>query len=362
MDYTLHLQDPTANTPTYLFEAIVGAARHAKNGRAIFAFASRDGVDALLDDPELVALLKRGTLDLIVGIDAVTTRAALQRLLDRSRSRPSLRPFVFWNETDRLFHPKLCHFGSDTLTTLLVGSGNLTHGGLQSHFEAFVRLTMTSMEASKALRSLDEWVSAHAAHLRPIDEAALARADQNSGRQWPALELDAQSDVRPHHDLSSVAPVLVAEVPRSGDRWNQVNFDLNTIQDFFDVIPGSTQRLFLHQCLPGDADGRREVRPCVDSGRSRNYRIEIAACKGHPYPSSGRPILVFIKTAPRVFRYQLVLPDEEGYVPLARMLSRARSPKRSVRRLVVTGADLRQAWPANGITESAHAADGVKPH
>ena len=113
MDYRLHLQDPTAGTATYLFEEVVAAASKATQGRALFAFASKDGVDALLQDPEVVGLLRRGTFELVVGVDAVTTRPALERMLEASRKYRSFRPLVFWNETGRLFHPKLCFFAGE---------------------------------------------------------------------------------------------------------------------------------------------------------------------------------------------------------------------------------------------------------
>lgn len=159
MDYRLHLQDPTSGAPTYLFEEVVAAASKATHGRALFAFVSRDGVDALLQDPEIVGLLRRGSFELVVGVDAVTTRPALERMLQASRKYRSFRPLVFWNDTGRLFHPKMCFFASERDATLIVGSGNLTTGGLQSHFEAFVRLAMTRRQGESTLRPWDEWWS-----------------------------------------------------------------------------------------------------------------------------------------------------------------------------------------------------------
>lgn len=349
MDYFLHLQDPTASSTTYLFEEIVAAARNATRGRAIFAFASKDGVDALMEDPELVGLLRRGSFEMIVGIDAVTTRPALQRLLDASRTFRSFRAVVFWNETGRLFHPKLCYFAGDRSATLLVGSGNLTSGGLQSHFEAFARLTMTRREGEQVIQPWDEWLQAHAAHLRTIDDEVLARADRNSLRRQPGVEPEDSNEHRLRGTGSGGSSVLIAEVPRSGDRWNQVNFDIDTIRQYFRVEPGSSQRVFLEQRLPGNMSGSQEVRPCVDSGRSQNYRIEIAAGRGIAYPSRGRPILVFLRTAPRVFRYQLVLPLDDGHTELENVLRQAGASPHRVRRIIVSPLELASAWPGNAV-------------
>jgi HKD family nuclease len=349
MDYTLHLQDPTASPATYLFEEIVAAARKATHGRAIFAFVSRDGVDALFEDPELVALLRRGTFEIVVGIDAVTTRPALERLVQFSRSYRSLRASVFWNESQHLFHPKLCYFAGDRGGTLIVGSGNLTSGGLQSHFEAFGLVKMTRSEAARAIRPSDDWLAAHASHLRSIDDEVLAQAERNALRYRPDVEPDASENTPPQPVRNDGAHVLIAEIPRSGDRWAQVNFDIDTIRRYFRVRPGSAQRVFLERRLAGNELGGREVRPCVDSGRSQNYRIEIAAARGLAYPADGRPVVVFLKTAPRVFRYQLVLPGDDGYEPLIGLLGRAEPSPHRVRRTTTTAAELEDAWPDNAL-------------
>lgn len=348
MRYSLHLQDPTADTATYLFEEVVAAASTATHGRALFAFASKDGVDALLQDPEIVGLLRRGTFDLVVGVDAVTTRPALERMLEASRSHRSFRPLVFWNETGRLFHPKLCFFAGKRAATLIVGSGNLTSGGLQSHFEAYVRLAMTRREGERAIRPWDEWLSAHRTHLREIDAEVLSRADRNSMRRPRDVEPEGTRDRLGRAGLGR-SNVLVAEVPRSGDRWNQVNFDIKTIRNFFRIKPGSAQRVFLEHRLPDGTSGGEEVRPCVDSGRSQNYRIEIAAGKGTSYPTHGRPILVFLRTAPRVFRYQLVLPRGDGHAELDSILTHAGGSPYRVRRIVLSVRQLQDGWPGNAV-------------
>ncbi len=40
--------------------------------------------------------------------------------------------------------------------------------------------------------------------------------------------------------------VLIAEIPRSGNRWKQANFDIDTFQNFFGATPGdNSQRILL---------------------------------------------------------------------------------------------------------------------
>src|SRR5208337_1069037 len=111
MDYEFCFQDPTSAETVYLFEAIIAAAKTAIEWRGVFAYASLNGVQNLMEDPAVQDFFERdGRLQLIVGIDAVTNRATLEYLaqVERDRANASIR--VFWNDTPGLFHPKLSHF------------------------------------------------------------------------------------------------------------------------------------------------------------------------------------------------------------------------------------------------------------
>jgi hypothetical protein len=64
---------------------------------------------------------------------------------------------------------------------------------------------------------------------------------------------------------------------------------------------------------------------------------------------NGRPILVFVRTAPRVFRYQLVLPRSDGHAELGAILSQAGGPPHRVRRIVLSDHQLASEWPQNAV-------------
>ena len=51
MEIRFCIQDPTNARTTYLYEAILTAAVKANGWRGVYAFASRDGVDHLIEDP-----------------------------------------------------------------------------------------------------------------------------------------------------------------------------------------------------------------------------------------------------------------------------------------------------------------------
>ena len=58
MNYDFRLQDPTDPATVYLFEAVIEAMDGATEGKGIFAFASRDGVNSLLLDEAVTTFLR----------------------------------------------------------------------------------------------------------------------------------------------------------------------------------------------------------------------------------------------------------------------------------------------------------------
>ena len=100
--------------------------------RAAVAFAKRSGVKYLRQD--LPPFARRGTVKLSIGVSLRgTSREALSDLL--ALADPG-EVWIFHDENGPTFHPKVYLFKNDRRADLLVGSGNLTEGGLVSNYEA----------------------------------------------------------------------------------------------------------------------------------------------------------------------------------------------------------------------------------
>jgi len=139
------------------FEEIRQAAQRHQGGRVriAVAWARDEGVSWLFD-----AINRRITVfDFLIGInERGTTVEALLRILKHAGK---LR--VFYKHPAQTFHPKLYWFDDGMpephSATIIVGSSNLTLGGLVSNFEASLVLSMESGEISEAdrqfLASLD---------------------------------------------------------------------------------------------------------------------------------------------------------------------------------------------------------------
>ena len=315
------IQDPQWPDSTYLLEEILVACEGASGGVGTFAFASAAGVNLLLDDPQFSLFLSSAPFELILGMDAITDTKALDAVRTKVTAHPDLTARAFLGTAaGSLFHPKVCWFKHPFGCVCLAGSGNLTAGGLRGNCECFsvVKFKQEQMRAFDLMwRS---WFDFHASELLPLDHPDVRKKALENERLKSVIEKQQKEilvEDRNGRIVVGPAPradakVLIAEIPRGGSRWNQANFDLETFQGYFGASPGHTQRIMLTHVDMQGRMGPQEVRPSV-AVKSHNYRFELDAASGHPYPSRGRPIAVFVRVATRTFRYRLLMPGTQAY-------------------------------------------------
>ena len=121
----LILQDPTDEQGSFLLESLTDALRSATHVCGMFAFASSAGVGLLAEGKEFEKVARDGSVDLIVGTDAVTNVRALDALRDVAGRYPNIRVRAFLNPKPKgLFHPKFCFTKKRVGGRLFAGSGN----------------------------------------------------------------------------------------------------------------------------------------------------------------------------------------------------------------------------------------------
>lgn len=101
------------------------------------AFLKMSGVKVIKDALEF-SLSKGASFELIVGLDFKTTDPfAMKFFLDLHRQNPKVHFYCFGDKskTDIVFHPKIYLFKSEKEHSSIIGSTNLTGGGLTSNFE-----------------------------------------------------------------------------------------------------------------------------------------------------------------------------------------------------------------------------------
>lgn len=107
--------------------------------KAAIAFIKKSGVKYI--ENELLSFLSHGKAIITVGIDLKgTSYDGLELLIECIGEKGEI--YVFHNESQSTFHPKLYMFCNDTKALVLIGSGNLTEGGLYINYEIGVMLQL----------------------------------------------------------------------------------------------------------------------------------------------------------------------------------------------------------------------------
>lgn len=355
MQQYLNIQDPSDPNAPLLRDAIAVAAREATSGGGAFAFASQAGVELLLNDEDIQALLANGQFHLIVGTDEITDERALDTLASSAATYPNFRVQAFYNSSapTPLFHPKFVWFRqADGVLTCIVGSGNLTGKGLAGNWEAFTVSAVSGADAIAVEETWKAWVERYPVALRALNDIDVRmRARQNSrrnqSRQTARLDVD---DLGTEPTGNSV---LIAEIPNNNLRWHQANVTQKLFLDYFEAsLDQQINRQNKLVLWPVDSTGQRgpaEVRPPVRVA-SVNFRVELGAHAGAPYPpGDNRPIGVFAKIGKRQFNYRLLMPNEADYATvnarLRQLVPLVPGPRRLMRRSLLTWPDLHDLLP-----------------
>lgn len=145
--------------------------------RAAVAFVKRSGTRHI--SAPLSEFAGAGRVEFIVGIDHRGTSAEGLGDLLRAVS-PRGRVIVFHNRLPITFHPKIYLFKSEIAADAIIGSGNLTEGGLFTNYEAACRLSLDlGVPRDAALlesieRVLDSWTDPSNGISHVLDDRFLA--------------------------------------------------------------------------------------------------------------------------------------------------------------------------------------------
>ena len=225
--------------------------------RAAIAFVKQSGVQYIEDN--LAAFAEDHDVEMLVGIDhRGTSYEGLQGLL--AAVSPTGRILVFHNPGRPTFHPKLFLFRSDIAAELIIGSGNLTAGGLYNNYEigAACKLDLTVPSDAAELQLiegvLDRWADESSgtttllnnnllghllsAGLTPVETFSADRGHD---------EIDGNSD----DDWFPFVPRLEPRAPHVDVRSTGGDADVTVgVVDFLEVEPGVVEDVVLPPAIP----------------------------------------------------------------------------------------------------------------
>lgn len=367
MIFQFKIQDPSNPATTYLLEEIIGLIRRDDliKWRGIYSWTTGKTLTKIfLEDPDVNGYLMNGKVELVIGLDAITTDYALQKLSELNETFDGFESKVFHNDVSDLFHPKISHFEfGNGEHILLAGSGNFTLTGLQTNIEAFT-ITTGSAEEIPTLNVWDNFLAFHNNRIKEIDEEAIEQAKKNRIKfirkkkvaeaeveaEEEAVEEELQEEVEEIVDtpfaarLGENSRVLIAQVPAAGGRWRQIHYNAAVIDQFFHAQANSNQRIFLKEVRLNGTLGPDEVRRVVYSSVNKNYKIEVSSRLDSDYPEDGKPIIVLREVGVRNFLYMLILPEDAPYDALDVFLANNPSVGQGVSRVITDSQNLRNIW------------------
>lgn len=406
----LYIQDPSYKNSMYLHETLLNECVGSECGGGAYAFATKDGINLLFEDENFKTFLQNGVYSLIVGTDDITNEHAVNVLIDLKKKYGKhliIKAYIH-NGKGSTFHPKFSWFQKAEGGVLVLGSGNLTQKGLRHNREAYSIIPYNTENMEKVTEEWVSWYTHSLPFLFDIDDpivmtrakqnteqiravsVAKASVKKNSIKQKTSDELAdiyknqpkdikrpstkvADEDTKTKKEdkiditvpitdeevdidasywiISRESDVLIAEIPRSGNRWKQANFDKNTFENYFGATCGENgaYRILL-KCVNFDGSMcETEIRPSV-SVSSQNYRFELDAANGLAYPSDGnRPIAVFARVSQRDFIYTLLMPEQDGYTTVLSFISKKEKRSAKMRRLTFSAGEVLKNVPSLSI-------------
>jgi hypothetical protein len=323
--------------------------------RALIAFATLDGLVRIGAEPGgiLDTFISDRTKQLhwVVGIDAVTTAEALsclKRLQDNSGGRCIVRAFS--SNAGSLFHPKLFIFEkANGSGHVLIGSNNLTPGGLESNTE--VAVLLEDLPASEFADWEAVWNQADGMQnaLLEINDSLIHRIENDRKRDIRRRRRVVMREEEELEPSEVGIRVLVRYVAKAGGRTSQVHFSIGKVREFFHLTPGDTTEISLQMVQPGEPLGRIERgRRLVFSQINRNARIEMEGLRNKlpsDYPAGGRAILVVQEVESNHYRYMALLPDDAGYNELRDHLDSIPQQGPALKEDILTLGRLVEIWP-----------------
>lgn len=346
----LNIQDSNLSDVLTLDEAFNSCIdeNHTTSIYAAYAFVTKGGFDMMFSDIAKKGKIK--SIDLVIGMDGITNTACIEHLKKVDQNLFDIKAYIPTTSAT-IFHPKFCILANEDHSKgwLIIGSGNLTMRGIRKNQEAYTVIELFSSNVTDVIQTWENWISVTHQNIKRLDDDIVtSKAKKNSNmfrdsskqknyeswatatkhetrkeqrdKAFQATHEKIYLDERKDFDgwfFNIDSEVLIAEIPKASNRWNQANFDKTTYLNYFaGSLKTSKKQVILRHVDPvSGVIEEIENRPCV-AVKSQNYRVELSAAAGLEYPREATPIAVFINVGKRTFIYSLFMPENDYYSTL----------------------------------------------
>ena len=199
------------------------------------AFVKGEALRTLSSDFENI-LNREGNIDFLAGLDFHITDGKALRLLYQMNSEYENFAYGCYSgspwEVEGSFHPKFYLFEKGEKLKILIGSSNLTFGGMKSNVEinAFFELSVKSSEAESAL---DTFIRMKTAESRIVPDLEYIQNYQIARRQ-------VTKNLR-HPRVRKTLSKVIADLKQSEKRLSRPRVTKNDLigwkRDVFDLLP-----------------------------------------------------------------------------------------------------------------------------
>ena len=339
-----------------------GAGKKHHTLQIMSAFASGPAVEAL--EPFFDVFLSDGNkIEIIIGIDRNgTTRDAIKRLYEMQHAYTNRIICSVFNAPSKIaiFHPKLYLFHTPKGISAMIGSANLTLGGLGNNFESIFLYRDVNRQSFEAKHMFNTWSTfAHpqpplqAGFLRQLTAAytnelmkklpkssRMEQPDPPNGVKalWkPISRVQMPRSSAPVQDRTRVpqkqiAAFLVIDV-LTETRETQMQIPLAVVETFFGLRRDEEGDISLSQIRAGHLTQPIERKIVKSGGVRRNMRrIEMPQIAGKARPLAA----IFLRLRRRRFAVAVVPQDTLGFGVVDRLLrDSGQQPDHAVRRYYI---------------------------
>jgi HKD family nuclease len=324
----------------------------------LVAFASYGGVSALTKYIE-EGKAKGMKIKVVLGVDQkATSKEALEEVLTWD-----VDARIYHTSSNNIFHPKVYLFENRDIFTLIVGSNNLTVPGLVQNIECSLLIKDTIDPSSvhddfyrywkgildgtethlytltkKLIDDLykDKIITSEEQRSKRYDDGTDKKEDTKKEaitfkkatiQKFPdgfrpkrlvkvkQVKTSKKATKEVEKSVKIDSAVLIAEIPKSGNRWKQANFSQNVFEDFFGVTKGDNSYKVKLTNIKKDGTLGEVTESQSVTVSSKNYRFELRCDETNlPYPSGNdRPIGLFVKEDAQNYMYQVLMPSDDAY-------------------------------------------------